>query len=315
MNSTNNFKQIKTVLKWIISIGVLVYVCYEFNDKFNDRTEIFNAERWFNSQSIALITLVLVLGVFNILIEAVKWKYLLKPFEKLLYKDAIASVFTGLSLAIVTPNRLGDFVGKAYQLNRTSAANGMFIAFFGHSAQYVIILVLGAWALGIFYSIQYLWLAMGVLILFLISILIYLNLPNFISLLGKVKMFKKIENSFSVLAAYSFKEKWVVLIYSFFKYLFFVSQFCLLLFFFHAQISVEQAVIGVLCTYLVQLFVPSFLLLELGVRGAAAVFFIGKYTTAIPEILAATYLLWTLNLALPAIIGLYFFNRKSHALH
>jgi hypothetical protein len=124
-------------------------------------------------------------------------------------------------------------------------------------------------------------------------------------------LFVKFQDSLNILEFYTVKQKTVVLLYSFLKYLLFVFQFYILLYFFGVAIGFNNAIIGIFCAYLVQLLVPSFLLLELGVRGAAAVYFLGAYSTAIPEILLATYLLWTFNIALPAVLGLYFFNKKS----
>jgi len=311
MNSTFNFRQLLPALKWIISVLVIAYVVYEFVHRFQSNSIHLEFAKFAHIESYVLFFLFLVMGFFNILVEAMKWKFLVKPFEKISFTDAISSVFVGLSLAIISPGRIGDFVGKAIQLKQINSSNGIVIALLGHAAQYIVILLLGTIAMGLFYTIPIGLLLVLEIFLLILCLTLYLNLPVFLSSLSRFKLFVKFQDSLNILELYTVKQKTVVLLYSFLKYLLFVFQFYILLYFFGVAIGFNNAIIGIFCAYLVQLLVPSFLLLELGVRGAAAVYFLGAYSTAIPEILLATYLLWTFNIALPAVLGLYFFNKKS----
>ncbi len=299
-------------LKWIISILVIAYVVYEFIIQFSASSNVIDLTIFSNSASLTFFLLFIIIGFFNILIEAFKWQYLVKPFEKLSLNDSISCVFTGLTLAIISPSRIGDFIGKAVQLKQINSSKGIVIALLGHAAQFIVILLLGTMSIGHFYKLSIGFIYFVQILLIIIALTLYFKLPSFLKFLSRFALFENIQDSLTVLDVFTLQQKIIVLIYSILKYLMFVFQFYLLLLFFGVPIGIENAIIAIFCTYLVQLLVPSFLLLELGVRGAAAVYFLGTYSSAIPQILLSTYLLWTLNIAVPAVIGLYFFNKKSN---
>ncbi|MFA6401838.1 MAG: hypothetical protein WCX31_09470 [Salinivirgaceae bacterium] len=56
-------------------------------------------------------------------------------------------------------------------------------------------------------------------------------------------------------------------------------------------------------------FIPTFALAELGVRGSVAVLVIGTLSPLSSAIIAASVLLWIINLALPALVGAQFLYR------
>ena len=59
-------------------------------------------------------------------------------------------------------------------------------------------------------------------------------------------------------------------------------------------------------TFFVMSVVPTFAITEIGVRGAIAAFFFGKLTSDVLPVLNATFSLWLINLAIPALIGTFF---------
>ncbi len=295
----------------MISVGVICYVMYEFYTKFNWGVSSLDLQRLPINQVGSIGLNVLLLGVLNILVESMKWRYLMKPFEQINWRIAVSSVFTGLSLAVVTPNRIGDLAGKAYQLKTTSKIKGVCIALLGHAAQFVIIFMIGAFAMSSFFSIQQFHFKIGLIVLSIVVLVLYMKIDKFIAWLAQIRFLTKTIMAFEGLAVFGFKQKMYLLFLSLLKYQVFVAQFYLLLILFGVEIPLEHALNALFCTYFVQLFVPSFLLLELGVRGAAAVYFIGHYSTMVAGILMASYTLWVLNIGLPALIGLYFFNKKT----
>ena len=69
-------------------------------------------------------------------------------------------------------------------------------------------------------------------------------------------------------------------------------------------------------TYFVMTAIPTIAITELGVRGSVAVYFIGLLTANVSNIFMASSMLWLINLAVPALIGVVFifqlrFFRKS----
>ncbi|NPA45090.1 MAG: hypothetical protein GXO49_06120, partial [Chlorobi bacterium] len=64
-------------------------------------------------------------------------------------------------------------------------------------------------------------------------------------------------------------------------------------------------------TYFISSVIPTFTFAEIGIRGTAAIFFIGMFSSNIVGIISATALLWIINLAIPAIIGSVLFYRTK----
>jgi hypothetical protein len=75
---------------------------------------------------------------------------------------------------------------------------------------------------------------------------------------------------------------------------------------FNVIIPAHQAFSALAAIFGIQAFVPSFILIEMGVRGATAIYFLSTYSSNIAGILLAAYTLWILNIMLPGLIGLYF---------
>jgi hypothetical protein len=108
-----------------------------------------------------------------------------------------------------------------------------------------------------------------------------------------------------VFSFYTRNELLQVLILSFLRYLIFIVQYVLLLHFFGIELSITQSVYCIITTLCAQSFIPSFLLVEIGMRGASALFFFTLFTNNVGGVLLSAYSLWIINLMLPALFGLW----------
>ena len=87
------------------------------------------------------------------------------------------------------------------------------------------------------------------------------------------------------------------------RYLVFSYQFILMLEFFGVSLPYFEAMRYIMLIYLVMAVVPSIALSELTVRGSVALYFLSPVAANPAGILAATSVLWMINLAFPAILG------------
>lgn len=125
------------------------------------------------------------------------------------------------------------------------------------------------------------------------------------TILGKWRAYGRLFSRFSK------AELGKVLAYSFGRFGVFTLQFFLLLRVFEVEISYPTALMLISITYFVMAIIPTIAIAELGVRGSVAVFFIGMASGNELAILTASFLLWLINLAFPALIGtLFVFNLK-----
>jgi hypothetical protein len=89
-----------------------------------------------------------------------------------------------------------------------------------------------------------------------------------------------------------------------------MAQYMLLLQFFGVHIGLVNCFIGVVAVFCIQSVVPSFILLDIGLRGAAAIFVFEELSNFDKSIelgvLLAAYSLWIINMMVPSLLGLIF---------
>lgn len=276
------------------------------------------------------ISWIVLLMIVNWGIEALKWQYLIAKIERVSYLNSFEAVLSGVSVSVFTPNRVGEWFGRVFILEKANPWKGVFITMIGSFSQLLITLVIGAISL-LFYIQIYLtneeyytpYLYYGIVFLVLIIvvtlILIFLNitaLPGFISRILKNR-FAKINEYFSVITEYSVFELSTVIILSFLRYCIFSLQFYLFLMLFSIEIPLPHGLMIISLVFFIMTAIPTVTLTELGIRGAVAVYFIsmyfktfGVYTELIKfGIFSSSFSLWIINLAIPALLGTIFVFR------
>ncbi|MBE0648379.1 MAG: flippase-like domain-containing protein [Bacteroidales bacterium] len=292
----------------------------------------------FNNDNFAwLLAGVILLMFVNWAIEAVKWRYLMAKIERINFWKSYEAVLTGVTVSSFTPNRIGEYFGRVFILNSGSRVEGILITILGSMSQLLITVFTGSAALLLFiplYLTKY-WDFNGYLYYVLVAIVVsfnalilgfYLNVSFLSTLKEKILRngLKKIRKFFRIFAFYHNRELITVLLYSLFRYIIFSFQFFILLHIFNVPIPYLDAMMLISLIYFVMAIIPTIALTELGIRGSVALYFFGIYfsgmTGTMDEInfgvLAATTLLWAINLGVPALMGSVFvfrlkFFRKS----
>jgi hypothetical protein len=115
-------------------------------------------------------------------------------------------------------------------------------------------------------------------------------------------LLRRFDRAASVLEGYSAPELSAVLGMSAARYAVFTVQYMLLLAAF-AGVSWGWGLVVVPVIYLVMTLVPTMMLTDLGVRGSVAVALLVPANGTAAMVLLAAFLLWAVNLALPALSG------------
>ena len=117
---------------------------------------------------------------------------------------------------------------------------------------------------------------------------------------------KRLRGYVEVFSLYSTRELSLTLGYSLLRYIVFSAQFYLLLIVFNVDIAMISAFALIALTFFTMAIIPTVALTELGVRGSVALYFLSQVSENTTGIITATFVLWVINLALPAIIGSIF---------
>ena len=267
-----------------------------------------------------LLAVVILLMPVNWSVEAVKWRFLIKSFQDIPFLTSLKAVFSGISFAIFTPNRVGELAGRVFVIKKGNRTKAVFATAIGSMSQMMITVILGV-VFGIvflfFYSnkiqnISYetlLFIKIISVVILVVGLYIFFNLQILVNVFHKFNLSEKLIEAVSILSSYENFILFKLLLLSFLRYIVFLLQYYLLLKVFNVDISFFDASIGIILTYFVSSVIPTFTFSEIGIRGTAAIFFIGMFSSNIVGIISATALLWIINLAIPAIIGSFLFYK------
>lgn len=309
-------KTVKIFIKILILLLSLGYI-FQRISKGN-----FTFVESFDSPNYCLLMLVIFLTTLNWLSEAKKWQILISHIEKISIFTSLKAVFTGLVTGIITPNRIGEWAGRIFVLKRKNRPAGILSTAAGSMAQLTVSLFFGLISFsvvairfgGIFKNINslnsILMLIVG-LIIISVLLLILVRMKNFAIYLSKIHFLKKYSENLLFASEYSLKTMLFTIGLSILRYLIFVTQYFLLLRFFHVEISAIHAFLGIALTYFVLALIPTVTLTELGIRGSAALWFIGFFAANDMGIIAATFAVWIINIAFPTALGAVFFVRAK----
>ncbi len=302
-----------------IAIKLLVFglATYYIVVKTTDRGNLDKFETLVHGLEHRSVVLTLSLVVFlmfvNWLLEVVKWQYLSRRIEKISFWKAFQSVFCGLTWAIFTPNRLGEYGGRVLFLKPENRAKGAVAMGVGLFAQLVLTSITGSLSIAWFVckfldpplSVQFgVWLlatlyATGFLVL-------YFNVSWFDVLVGKVRWLKKIKPFFAILEDYKAKELAVVLFNSFARFVIFTSQYIILMEAMLPDLPFIPMALMIFILFFVQSALPTLDIFDFSVRSFVASNLYSYITTQEIAVMAIVSCIWFVNLILPAIFGAVF---------
>lgn len=313
-------KYIINVLKGLFVIGVfyLIYISISTNENLDKLREIRITKR-----SFLTISIVVLLQFLNWFIEAIKFRYILSKKELISVKESLKSVYVGNATGILTPDRLGNFIGRFLYLKNKSKSLVTSSTLLGNFTQLIATVTFALIGITLHLTINSNIIIPIVnekvillfnLILWLSLIYLYFNPTIYLRLIFKIKWMIKYKETINYLKSFSKKESIHVLIYSHSRYSIFIVQLYLILNTFGLEIPLIEVIIFTGLLYLITTLIPSPLFGNLGTREYISILLLSSYSH--PEIaLIASLAIWIINIALPSIIGSYLLFRMNHDHH
>jgi Lysylphosphatidylglycerol synthase TM region len=251
----------------------------------------------------------LLLAPINWLFESKKWQMLIDPFQKLDWQKTASAILSGITLGVLTPSRLGEYGGRLLHIKEGNRGKALYAHFMGSLSQNIPILLFGSIASAIYFSHHYpaselLSIGAAFILLSFTAILSLLYLQNEgIStklfnhrwLPAKMREFRPTHYESTTLS--------YVALLSLIRYLIYVSQYLLLLYYFDVNLTLTEALIGVLVIFLFQTGLPLPPALSVLARAELALIVWSVYDTDHRSILTVPVFLWMINLLIPAIAG------------
>jgi len=307
-------------LSLFIKIFILLFSFYYLKIKLADILKDNFLQELIENFNFFYVIMPLCLMFVNWGLESYKWKLLVSKIVETDIFSCIKTVLISLYLGLFTPNRIGELAGRVVLLENKDKMQGVIMATIGSYSQGLVTFFNGCLAACLFVILHNNHLKIesdiirGLLILasvlmIIVAVISFFHLHRIGYLLIKIKKLERFAQKIIYISEYKRLELLKILILSLLRYFVFWLQYYIFLKMFDINISFFNAYLSISLTYFAISYIPSIVLFDLGIRSAAAVFFIGIFTESNAEIVSVTIVMWFINILLPALSGLLFFVR------
>ncbi len=318
--NVNNFlvKTGKLVL-WFFALAFIIY-------KLITNSSI-QYTKWLNEIEagnffLLLFLIVFILAFVNWGLESIKWQNLAGKIQKISFLTSCKGVLLGIAMGMITPKRLGEFAGKVIVLNKSKRVEGAIINMVGTLCQLLVTLVVGGVSLIILFYLKHIKsfsffiindkaVILSALTISLIACF-YLFRKKIIAYLTKFKPLYKVYKKLLILKNITRNDFLRLLFLSFLRYIVFMTQCFLLFILAGLNLSIQEAVLFQSVVFLILTILPITAFSELAIKcGVAILVFsnifadsINSYHSYEISLIFANGVLWIINLAIPALVGL-----------
>ncbi len=270
----------------------------------------------FKKDNLGWLMIALTLVPVNLIFEALKFRELIRNFTDPPFFKILRAVLGGVTIAIFTPNRVGEYGGRILFLEAKHNWKIVIATMVGSLSQLLVLLSAGLIGLT-WFSARYLdtepyalplMLCLGIAFIGLLTF-IYFNIDVVVPLAKRIPYIHKLKRylrHLMVLQNYSRAELLGALGYAAVRYLTYCTQYYLLLRFYDIPVGWVTGMAGIAAIFFVQASIPLPPVTGLLARGEIALFTWGIFSGDRLSILAATFSLFVINIAAPALLGLVF---------
>ncbi len=291
------------LLKLILPFVALAYVLFLSGQSLQGIADRLGD--MFHQNAIYLF-MVVILWPANLLLESLKWRVFL---PKISMRIAVKGVLMGAVTAFVSPNRLGDFLGRVQVVPKSDRIAATMATFLSGSFQGTVTVFFGVIGLACFKpdtlgefqlnQTVILCLGIGLAGFLLFRKRLYSSIQSFYD--KAIDSIRTLELLQGLKALF-----WAVLRYGVFS-----AQLSLSFLYFGYEGDMSLLFAGIASLYLLQSIVPFTALGELGSRELIAVWLLGPSMGEPWLAAAATVLVWLVNVAVPAVVGSQIFFRSE----
>lgn len=278
---------------------------------YKQLSEINWNQKQFKFEHPIYLLVVLILVPLNWILEWWKWTATVNVLEirttSIIKKHAF---FAGIVTGMLTPNMLGNFIGRIYYFERKNRVSLTILTLMTNYGQFIASIVFGVIGILILGKIPF-DLDISKLTVILCGsgigvVLLYFNFERIFKLFNvKPRIYSLIQN-----LKKRKQYRWKILLYSLLRHTIFTIQFLFMLYVFGEDLSIEN-VLWIWQVYLWVTLAPSLFLGKLAIRESISIWVLSLAGMGEITVLISSFLIWTFNLLLPTIVGLVICKRKG----
>ncbi|MCE7065883.1 lysylphosphatidylglycerol synthase transmembrane domain-containing protein [Dyadobacter sp. CY326] len=308
-----NLQNLLWIGKLVVTVLILSYIYKTFRNEqkgIGDVGAVF--QNILVSDHVPFLFFMLILVPVNWALESLKWQQLAKKVVDITFRDAFRGTLTGLAFGVAAPAQLGDTIGRVAALKSDRRLEAIGAAIVSNGIQFYISVAAGAvgWLhlqdkIGLSsQSKQFVNLLLAFVTLSGI-VVVWFRKP-LMDWHPKRKIFQKIHAYLRIIGSYSALDLGLSTLYGSLRYAVFLSQFVLALSLFDFPVPALELASAVSLIFLAKTLIPAINVLgDLGLREFTALLVFEQYNLPAEEIIAATFLVWILNVLGPILIGIF----------
>lgn len=301
------------VAKLVVTLLIVSYIYHTFENEQKGIRDIGLVYKTiFIRNHIVIICIILMLVPINWALESLKWQRLARKAVPVTFWEAFRGTLTGLAIGVAAPAQLGDTIGRVASLRSHDRLKAIGAALVSNGIQFYVSIIGG--------GIGLLWVGekLGLdpmtrsvlnailIVLIILAILIVFFRRNLTSWKTEKGYLSKMLSYFQIIGQYSAEDLSVATLYGLLRYLVFLSQFVLVLSLFDFGLNYANLSACAALIFLAKTLIPAVNVLgDLGLREFTALFVFKQYNLPAEQIIAATFLVWIINVLGPILIGIF----------
>jgi heme exporter protein D len=308
-------KIISIVIKSLIGIASLAIIYFRLKSDLTEENLNLISTYFFSGSGILSVLICFVLIPLNWGLESYKWQLITAPIEKVSFKTAQQSVYSGICLGNLAPGRATEFLAKIIFFKVQNRPNITVLHFVNGMFQLSVTYIVGFIALAFkitSFGQEFMWIAYGttgiavvIVTLFVISLIKIDKVLHLVS--------EKISRKQNV-AYFNYRFTAPLLIklfgYSFLRFFVFFTQMLLLINLFTGAFSINIA-LSVALYFLITTTIPMISVLEPAIRAAIAFVVFSDTEISNTAVALASVFIWLFNIILPSAVGYIFLLKQN----
>ncbi len=308
-------KILSILIKLLIGLGSFVVIYLRLKSDFTPDKLSVLYQTAFSGRGLVVFLLCILLIPVNWGIESYKWMLITRPVEKISYKTATQSVYSGVCLGNLAPGRATEFLAKIIFFKTENRSKVTVLHFVGGMFQLSVTIISGLTVL--LYNLNrfagdnswmaYLASTLSMIVLAVLIICIY-KLDDLLNLISKtVSKKNKLENF-----KYPFSGSLIskLFLFSVIRYSVFFTQMLLLISIFYPEAGLSLGP-DILLYFLITTIIPMISVLEAPIRAAIALVVFKDSGLSDTTLALSSVLIWLVNIIVPSVYGYIILLRQN----
>ena len=309
----STWRKLFWLIKVLVTVLILSYIYKTFQNEQKGIGDIGSVyKQILNEGHFFSLLLMVILVPVNWALESFKWQRLASKAVPITFWEAFRGTLTGLAVGVAAPAQLGDTIGRVAALKSDDRLKALGAAVVSNGIQFYVSLIFGGWGLawignklGMASSGKTMLYALLAILLILGFVIVSFRkrLTNWQT---ERPFVSKALSYFRIIGSYSATDLFIATAYGTLRYLVFLTQFLLALSLFDFSMSIFDLAGCVALIFLAKTLIPAVNVLgDLGLREFTALFVFRQYNLPAEQVIAATFLIWIINVLGPILIGIF----------